>query len=605
LPPQGSLVSVKRLLRRTNTERKTGFQGPGHDLSGNLSYNFSLRRPEGRQSPSLAGRIMRHSPRTLLLLTGLSLSMAVQAAAAATQGPYLASLRRLTESQYRNSIADIFGPAIAVQGKFEPDRRIGGLLASSGTTLSITPAGFEGYAKIADSIARQVVDEKNRAKLISCTPKSAAAPDRDCAKQVIERYGLLLFRRPLTATELKARLDAADVTAKASNNFYTGIRYSLTTLLTAPDFLFRPEIALPQAKDKGKDYTLDGYSRAARLSYMLWDTTPDKELLDAAGSGALDSDAGVKAQAARLMASPRLENGMRAFFSDFLELDTLGAITKDPTIYPKYSDEVAASAREESLRTTIDLTLKQNGDIRDLFTSRKTFINRSLAWVYDVPYNLSGEWMPYEFSESSGRSGLVSQAAMLSMFSHPGRSSPTKRGVALMDIFLCEPTPTPPANVDFSIVNDVNNPKLRTVRDRLNAHATTPTCASCHTHSDPIGLTLEQFDSIGERRLKDDGRDIDVSATIAGKHFVGAAGLGQYLHDNPKVPACFVRKLYAYGVGANNEDLEKSVIGPFQQGFTASGYRLPALLNAIVTSDAFFSAPPPAGLSKVSMNTAR
>jgi len=544
---------------------------------------------------------MRHRARLLVSLTLLSLVAGFLPVSGATQGPYLSGLRRLTESQYRNSIADIFGPTILVQGRFEPDHRVGGLLASGGTTLSITPSGFEGYAKMADGIAKQVVDEKNRQKLISCTPKSATAPDRGCAAKILEQYGLLLFRRPLTSDELKARLDAAGAATKLSGNFYTGIRYSLTTLLSAPDFLFRPEIAVPKAKD----YTLDGYGRAARLSYLLWDTTPDRELLDAARSGALDSDAGVKAQAARLLSSPRLETGMRSFFSDFLELDTLGTITKDPTIYPKYSDEIAAAAREETLRSTLDLVLKKNGDFRDLFTTRHTFINRALAWVYAVPYNLSGDWMPYEFAESEGRSGIVTQVSMLSMFSHPGRSSPTKRGVALMDIFLCEPTPTPPANVDFSIVNDTSNPKLRTVRDRLNAHATTPTCASCHTHSDPIGLTLEQFDSIGERRLKEDGHDIDVSAVMSGKPFVGAGGLGQYLHDNPKVPACFVRKLYAYGVGANSEELEKGAIQPFIDGFAAGGYRLPSLLQAIVTSPQFFSAPPPENVpSKLTMNEA-
>jgi hypothetical protein len=542
---------------------------------------------------------MRRSRNTLIFLSGLCLLAGTQAALSAAPAPYLAGLRRLTESQYRNSISDIFGPDILVQGKFEPDQRVGGLLAASSSTLSITPAGFEGYAKIADGIARQVVDEKHRAKLLACTPKSANASDRGCAGQIFEKVGLQLFRRPLTAEELKARLDAADAVTKQSGNFYTGIRYSLTTLLSAPDFLFRTEVAVPA----GKAYTLDGYSRAARLSYMLWDTTPDAALLNAARTGALDTDAGVKAEASRLMASPRLEVGMRSFFSDFLQLDTLGTITKDPTIYPKYSDEIAASAREETLRTAMDLVLKNNGDFRELFTTRKTFINRSLAWVYDVPYNLDGAWMPYEFHDGDGRSGIVTQVSMLSMFSHPGRSSPTKRGVALMDIFLCEPTPTPPANVDFSIVNDVNNPKLRTVRDRLNAHATTPTCASCHTHSDPIGLTLEQFDSVGERRLKDEGRDIDVSAVIANKHFDGAGGLGQYLHDNPKVSACFVRKLYAYGVGASSEDIQTSAVRPYLDGFTTSGYRVPALLKSIVTSPQFFTAPPPVdGPAKLSMN---
>jgi len=536
----------------------------------------------------------------LLLVAGVLLATSQAPAFAATKAPSLAGLRRLTETEYRNSIADIFGRQILVQGRFEPDRRVGGLLAASTTTLSITPSGFEGYAKMADGIARQVVDEKNRARLLDCAPKSVTAPDRGCARQILEHYGLLLFRRPLTSDELNQRLDAADAAATQAGNFYTGLRYSLTTLLSAPDFLFRAEVAVPA----GKDFTLDGYSRAARLSYLFWDTTPDTELLNAAGSGELDTDAGVKAQVARLMASPRLETGMRSFFADYLQLDTLGAITKDPTIYPKYNDEIASSAREETLRTVSDLLLRQDGDFRSIFTSRKTFINRPLAWVYDVPYNLGGEWMPYEFQEKDGRSGIITQAAMLGMFSHPGRSSPTKRGVALMDIFLCEPTPSPPANVDFSIVNDIHNPNLRTVRDRLMAHATTPTCASCHTHSDPIGLTLEQFDSIGERRLKDDGLDIDVSATIAGKHFVGAAGLGQYLHDNARTSACFVRKLYAYGVGADSEDVPKGTIQPFVDGFTANGYRLSSLLKSIATSAQFFAAPAPEKpLPKVSVNS--
>jgi hypothetical protein len=158
---------------------------------------------------------------------------------------------------------------------------------------------------------------------------------------------------------------------------------------------------------------------------------------------------------------------------------------------------------------------------------------------------------------------------------------------------LCQPTPLPPANVDFTLINKTDGP-LKTVRQRLMAHATNPACASCHTHSDPIGLTLEQFDSVGERRLKDDGRDIDVSAVLANKKFEGAAGLGQYLHDNPKVSACFVRKLYAYGIGASSEDVQTSAVRPYLDGFTTGGYRVPALLRSIVTSPQFFTAPPPA-----------
>jgi len=531
--------------------------------------------------------IRRHTT-AIAFACAVLMSIALETASfAAVPANYVAGLRRLTETEYRNSIADIFGSAIDVQGRFEPERRVGGLLASSSAILSITPAGFEGYSKMADRIAAQVVDEKNRGKLISCTPKTATAPDDKCAGEVVSHYGLMLFRRPLTGAELKARTTLAASVAKTSGNFYVGLRYALASLISSPQFLFRVETA------SAKDNTLDNYSRAARLSYLFWDTAPDAELLTAAQSGALATPDGVSKQVDRLMASPRLETGMRAFFADYFELDTFGNISKDPTIYPKFMGGVADSAKEETLRTAIDLTLKRNGDMRDLMTTRRTFINRTLASIYGVPFKFNSDWMPYEFPEDAGRSGLLTQVSMLGMFSHPGRSSPTKRGVAVLDIFLCQPTPNPPPNVDFSIINDVNNPNLKTVRQRLMAHATNPVCASCHTHSDPIGLSLEQFDSIGVRRVQENNQPIDVSATLQGQSFVGATGLGKVLHDNPKVAACFARKIYAYGVGASSERVSAAMVKTQMDSFTAGGYRLPVLLKALATSPQFFSAPPP------------
>ncbi len=510
----------------------------------------------------------------------------------------ISGMRRLSESEYRNSIADIFGAGIEVQGRFEPDRRVGGLLAASSATLSITRAGFESYTKMADSIAAQVVDSKQRAKLIPCTPRSAVAPDDVCASQTLTKYGLALFRRPLTGDELKTRVKLANGLAKSTGDFYTGLRYAIASMLAAPVFLFRVEVAVP---DGSGGWTLDGYSRAARLSFLLWDTTPDAMLLDAARTGALNDSAGVTQQVDRLMASPRLITGMKAFYTDFLELDSLGGITKDTTIYPKYSDAVAVSAKEETLRTMIALTLDERGDLRDLLTTRKTYINRVLAAIYEVPYNFDTEWVPYEFSQDSGRSGVLTQATFLSMFSHPGRSSPTKRGVALNDIFMCEPTPAPPANVNFDIVNDENNPNLRTVRQRLLAHATSPACASCHTHNDPIGLSLEGFDSIGAYRTTESGMPVDVSATLQGKSFSGGTGLGQFLHDNPRFPACFARKMYAYGVGADTEEVSASLTRSSLDAFAKGGYRVPVLLKALATSREFMAAPPPQG-SKTAAN---
>ena len=497
------------------------------------------------------------------------------------------SLRRLTQAEYRNSIADIFGSEIEVRGSFEPTLRIAGLQAASTSTLSVTPVGFESFTQMADAIAAQVTADKYRAKF-SCKPKDAKAPDDACSSQVLSHYGMQLFRRPLTDGELKSAVNLSAKLGKSQKDFYIGLRYGLASLIQAPDFLFRKEVAVPAAD---KSYTVEPYSRATRLSYLMWNTTPDKELLEAARTGELNTAAGLDKQVNRLMASPRLDVGMKAFFNDMLALDTFDTVSKDSILYPKWSSTIAASAKEETLRTTIGLALHDNGDMRDLMTTRKTYINRALAADYQLAFPFKGDWVSYEFLADAGRSGVLTQASMLAMFSHPGRSSPTKRGVALMDIFLCEPTPAPPANVDFSAVNDPTGPL--TVRERLMAHASNAACASCHTHSDPIGLSLEGFDTIGGKRLEEKGKPIDVSATIQGKSFAGAEGLGKFLHGNPKYPACIARKMFAYSKGENSEDVPSSAFKAANKTFIDSGYRLRALIKGLVEDPAYFSAPAP------------
>ena len=530
----------------------------------------------------------------LVSLFASALVVATGASAVTAPAPsqsYVSALRRLTADEYRSSIADVFGKTIEVRGVFEPTVRMGGLQAASTTVLSVTPAGFESFSKMADSIGGQVTSEAYRSNL-PCTPKSPKAADDACAGQVLAEYGLRLFRRPLRPEELKPRIVLSRQLATKTNDFYEGLHYGVASLLQAPDFIFRKEVAVPAADGKG--YTLDGYSRATRLSYLLWGTAPDAELLKAAEAGELNTQAGLNKQVDRLMASPRLETGMRAFFNDMLELDTFDTVSKDALLYPKWGAAIAASAREETLRTVIALTLKDNGDVRDLMTTRKTYIDRRMAAIYGIPFPFTADWVPYEFPPESGRSGILTQASMLAMFSHPGRSSPTIRGVHLMDILMCEPTPPPPPNVDFTGVNDVTGNK--TVRERLKEHATNRVCASCHNHSDPVGLALENFDTIGGYRTRENGREIDVSATIQGKSFSGAQGAGQFMHDNPKFTGCVARKLYSYGRGIDSGKVKPDVYKFASEAFEQSGYRLPALLKALATSEAFYAAePPPSG----------
>jgi hypothetical protein len=500
-------------------------------------------------------------------------------------------VRRITESQYRHTIVDIFGPQIKINARFEPERREDGLLAIGNAQLSLTASGFEQYFALASSIADQVLSEKQRAVSVGCKPANLNDADDSCARQLIESYGERLFRRPLTESEILARLKTAAIGAKQSGDFYAGLKLALTSLLVAPEFLFRVETAEPNPTNP-KQYRLDGYTKAARLSFLLWDTAPDRELLDAAKSGAIHTEAGLKQQINRMVTSPRFEDGVRAFFTDMLQFDGLENLVKDPMIYPKFSQSISDSAKEQTLRTIIALLVRDKRDYRDLFTANETFINRPLAAVYRIPFASSSEWAAYTFPQSSGRSGILTQIGFLSLFSHPGTSSPTKRGIKVLEIFMCQPTPDPPANVDFSRVQDSTK---GTVRGRLLDHMQTVGCAGCHRLTDPPGLALEHFDGLGQLRTMENGSRIDVNGELNGVKCEGAQGLGKLLHDNPEVPTCLVRKVYAYGVGRKTEDQDERYIAEQTRMFAGSGYRLPDLMAQIALSPEFFKVVFPGG----------
>lgn len=513
-----------------------------------------------------------------------------QPAATASAADMIVAARRLTESQYRNTIADVFGADVQVQGRFEPERREDGLLAVGSGRLSITPAGFEQYYRMAGAIAAQVTAPERRTRLSDCRPMSATAPDEACARRIIAQVGEQLFRRPLTEAEIAARVNTANLGAERSGDFYAGMALALQSLLVAPEFLFRMERAEADPTQAGK-HRLDGYSKAARLSFLFWDAPPDAELRRAAAAGELHDPAGLNRQLSRLAASPRLRDGARAFFADMLQLEHFDGLTKDAKAYPKFSQALADSAREQTLRTTVDLLIDQKRDYRELFTSNSTYINRHLAAVYQVPFASMNEWAPFTFPKEAGRSGILTEVTFLSLFAHPAASSPTRRGVKLHEIFMCEPTPDPPADVDFSKVQALES---GTVRTRLLAHMENEGCAACHRVSDPVGLALEHFDGIGQKRTLENGQLIDVSAELNGVRFTGAQGAAAYLRDQRKIPACLVRNVYAYGVGKAPDERDEDYLADQTDAFAADGFRVPEMMVRIAASPEFFKVRLPA-----------
>tara|TARA_R110002049_G_scaffold187582_3_gene355893 strand:- start:2350 stop:3267 length:918 start_codon:yes stop_codon:yes gene_type:complete len=285
-----------------------------------------------------------------------------------------------------------------------------------------------------------------------------------------------------------------------------------------------------------------------------------------------------------MLESPRLVDGMRAFFDDMLVFNEFKTLAKDATIYPEFTSVTAQDAREQTLRTIIDHTLNKNEDYRDLFTSRSTFMSPALAIVYGVPAQPG--WAPYTFAEDSPRAGLLTQVSFLALTSHPGRSSVTLRGMALRERLLCQTVPEPPPGIDFSVVSnpDAHYP---TQRQRVAAHLETPSCAGCHRITDPIGLSLEQFDGAGGYRLTENGATIDATGGLDGFEFDGAIGLGEALSQNPELPRCLVQRVYSYATGGPPEIEARAALNYFNEEFAAQGYQLRSLLRTIALSKAF------------------
>lgn len=498
-----------------------------------------------------------------------------------------AVIRLLSTQQYQRAVADVLGKDISNSAKLPALFRIEGLAALGAATAAVTPGTLDVFDSAARSIAAQVVDPAHRKFLLPCKSEDPQQPDDTCVRAFFRDAGRLLFRRVLTSEELNRYVSIARSAGQQLQDNYAGVRTALATLLVAPEFIYLVEHSEPDATHPGEQ-RLDGPSKAMRLSLLLWDSPPDVELLRAAEAGELHTPRGLSRQVDRMLASARLEDGVRAFFADMLVADAFDELTKDPVIYPAFSGNVAADAREQMLRMIVDQLVVRGGDYRDLFTTRHIFLTSNLAPLYRIPLNAPPErWVPYELPESDPRAGLLTQVGFLSTEAHPGRSSATRRGKGIREILMCQKVPPPPGNVDIGSL-DNPDPNLRTTRERLDAHRSNPVCAGCHKLTDPMGLSLENFDGAGQYRAMENGVAIDASGSHNRTNFSDAKGLGLAVRNDPAITSCVVQRLYQYGLGRPLNQGDRPLLAFFNDRFADAGYNFPALLRSFALSAAFF-----------------
>jgi hypothetical protein len=490
---------------------------------------------------------------------------------------------RLSVAQYRNSVRDVFGQDIAVPTALEPDTSLGGFVSIGSAQSAISPRGVEQYEDAAFKIAAQALaTPEKRAALVPCKPASPS--DDECARAFITDLGRKVWRRPLEGDEVTALAAVITSSGTTLGDFYLGAEFGIASLLQAPSFIYRSTVGEPDPDRPGEN-RLTSYEMASRLSYFLWNSTPDVTLLDAADRGELTDPAAVEREVERLVADPRARAGLRNFVTEYLRLDKLDALSKDPKIFTYYSPEVGPAAREETLLTFEYAAFQEDGDFRDLFTSRFTFVNPKLASIYQVLAPNPEGFARVELPADVPRRGLLGQVSFLALYAHPTSSSATLRGKLVREVILCGTIPPPPVDVNTALPEP--SPDALTLRDRVAVHLTDTFCASCHNTMDPIGLGMENFDGIGRYRTKENGALIDASGDLDGATFSGPSDLAERVRNHPDLAQCFVRRMYQYATSFEERASEDEVIAALTADFEASGHRIRHLMFSIATSPGF------------------
>lgn len=499
--------------------------------------------------------------------------------------PGAAPLRRMTHTQYNNTVRDLFPGADIPPQTILVDPKVNGFENNS-EVQAPSALLVEQYQKAALAVTAAAMAKPDG--FLPC-PADGGPDPATCGHDLLRDLGARAFRRPLAADEESAYLTFFDQ-QMAEHNFNVGLQLAMQAILQAPAFIYFPEFGGDPLVDQPELVALTGHELAARLSYFLWDTTPDEALLAAATAGDLDEIAGIEAEVLRMLDDPRARTSLVNFHRQWFDLDKIAEVNPDLATYPEFTPALRTSMRSEIDRFVESTIFDGAGTFAALLTSPATTVDSQLAALYKVAAPPPDTWTDLDLPASE-RSGILTRAGFLARTAHAVHPSPVRRGVFVLSRLLCVPPAPPPPNVNTSPPDESDPDQPKTNRERYAKHTAQDTCGGCHQSIDGVGFGFENYDALGKWRTLDNTYPVDASGELIGTDvdgpFVGALELSQKLATSTQAHNCVVSQVYRYALGRNTGLDDLCSLADLRGQFAAASGDIRALLLAVVTSDAF------------------
>lgn len=493
-------------------------------------------------------------------------------------------LRRLTKSQYEKTVGDLLGLDTDAAEGFAPDERVGAFKSNA-----VAPVGdlqVEQYMEAAETVATAATS--NLASLLPCDPTTTG--EDACAEQWLRELAPRAYRRPVPEADIQ-RLLGVYATARADGTFEDGIKVALQGVLQSPWFLYHVELGDPATElVPGEPVELTGHELASRLSYFLWDTMPDDALFEAAEAGDLATEEGIEAQVERMLADPRSADGIASFHLQWLGIDEMHWVEKDPTTYPDFDAALADSMQQDAADFANYVIQQGDGRLDTLLTGAFTLTDDpALLALYGV--ELPADHTPGDpiALPASERAGLLTHPAVMATHAHADQTSPVHRGKLVRENLLCQILPAPPPEVD----NVPPDPAPgATTRERFEEHNDNPECYGCHKLIDGLGFGFEHYDGTGAFRTLDEGLPVDASGEVVGTEqsngtYEGAIELSQMLVGAPEIRDCMSRQWLRFSLGRMEDDLDACTVDRVATAFADSDYDVRSIIREIALSDSF------------------